>query len=498
MSMPPAGETSLDPVDDAGWEELALLGHRMLDDSVRFLRTLRDEPVWRAVPEEVAARFREPAPEEPEGAAQPYADFRSLVLPYRLGNVHPRFWGRVQGTGSAVGILASLLEGALNNNCSGLASIASPVEAQVLAWCRELLGYASDASGILVSGGSAANLAALAVARHAMARRREIDVNVDGVAALPAGPVVYGSTETHNSIDRALALLGLGTSALRRIPVDGDFRIRLEALEQAIADDRAAGRWPLAVVGNAGTVNTGATDDLVALADVAERHELWLHVDGAFGAWAALSPALRPRLAGLHRADSLAFDLHKWMYMPYDVGAVLVRDPAAHRAAFRTGTAAYIGAAGRGAEADAWRFNELGPELSRPFRALKVWLSLKAYGVRAFRRQIEQNVAQARYLGERAAAHPELELLAPVPLNIVCFRYRPRNDVGADELDAINRAILVELHERAIAVPTSGRINGAFGLRCAITNHRSRRCDFDALIDGVVALGRELTAARGT
>jgi glutamate/tyrosine decarboxylase-like PLP-dependent enzyme len=256
----------------------------------------------------------------------------------------------------------------------------------------------------------------------------------------------------------------------------------------------------MAIVGHAGTVNTGATDDLDALADVSARQGVWLHVDGAFGAWAALSPALRPRLAGLERADSVAFDLHKWMYMPYDVGAVLIRDPEIHRDAFRTGAAGYIGRNERGAEADEYRFNELGPQLSRSFRALKVWLSLKAYGADAYRRQIEQNVAQARYFAALIDAHPDLELLAPAPLNVVCFRYRPRalateeaqDSSGTPDLERLNREILMRVHEEGVAVPTSARVAGKFGLRCAITNHRSRREDFALLVDRVVSLGDEL------
>lgn len=487
-----ASELGLDPADPQEWAAMAALGHRMVDDMLRFLRGIRDEPAWRAVPPAVRERLRADVPWAAEGAAQAYADFRELVLPYRLGNVHPRFWGRVQGTGSVVGMFAELLGGAINTNASGLASVASDVEGQVLAWCKALLGVSPEASGILVSGGSAANLVGLTVARHAMAHREGVDVTRDGAAALPARPLVYGSVESHNSIDRALALLGLGTASFRKIPVDGDFRVRAEVLERTIVEDRAAGGWPMALVGNAGTVNSGATDDLAALADIAARQGLWLHVDGAFGAWAALSPMLRGRLLGLERADSIAFDLHKWMYMPYEVGAVLVRDAAAHRAAFRTSAAGYLGAAPRGAEADAFRFNELGPQLSRGFRALKVWLSLKAYGVDRYRALIEQNVAQAGHLARRAVEHPELELLAPAPLNVVCFRYRPASADGSVDLNALNREILMRLHEEGTAVPTSGRIGEAFGLRCAITNHRTRQADLDLLVERVVALGREL------
>lgn len=497
-----AEEMSLDPRTDAEWDAAGVLGRRMVDDMLRFLRDIRDEPTWRPVPPAVRDDLATQVPWEAEGAARTYDAFRELILPYRLGNVHPRFWGRVQGTGTVVGMLAELLAGAINTNSSGLASVSSIVEARVLDWCRTLLGFPATGSGVLLSGGSMANLVGLTVARHAMARRAGVDVMRDGTTALPPSPVIYGSAGTHNSVDRALSLLGLGTAAFRKLPVDDAFRVRVELVEAAILEDRAAGRWPMAIVGNAGTVDTGATDDLAALADVAERQQLWFHVDGAFGAWAALSPALAGRVAGMARADSLAFDLHKWMYVPYDVGAVLVRDPALHRGAFRTGDVGYIGAQQRGAEADPHRFNELGPQLSRSFRALKVWMTFRAYGIDAFRRQVEQNVEQAAYLAARVAAHPELELLAPAPLNVVCFRFRPADAAppsdadGEAVLDAINREVLMRLHERGLAVPTSGRVRGRYGLRCAITNHRSRREDFDLLVANVVALGREIASGQ--
>ena len=238
-----APETDMDPVDAAEWSTMGDLGHRMLDDMLRFLRGIRDEPAWRRVPDEVRTRLKAPVPLDGEGAERTYQDFRERVLPFRLGNVHPRFWGRVQGTGSVVGMLAELLGGAINTNTSRLASAASHVEAQVLAWCRAMLGYAEGASGVLVSGGSAANLVGLMVARHAMARRAGVDVTRDGVVSLPPSPVVYSSAETHIAVDRALSMLGLGTTALRRIPVDADYRLRVDVLEDAIREDRAAGRW---------------------------------------------------------------------------------------------------------------------------------------------------------------------------------------------------------------------------------------------------------------
>ncbi|HEX2092418.1 MAG TPA: pyridoxal-dependent decarboxylase, partial [Longimicrobiaceae bacterium] len=393
------------------------------------------------------------------------------------------------GTGSVSGMLAEMLAAGINNNTATIASSALHVEEQVLEWFRSMLGLPAGSSGLLVSGGSVANLIGIAVARTAKAG---VDTKRMGVRALPQNLVLYCSEETHNSVDKAASLLGLGTDWVRKVPTDDDFRIRVEALEEAIRRDLEEGHRPFCIVGNAGTVGTGATDDLSRLADVAERFGLWLHVDGAIGAVLALSPALCPRVRGIERADSVAFDLHKWMYMPYAVGGVLVRDREAHHRTFAS-SASYLGQTERGPEADAHRFHEFGLELSRSFGALKVWMLVKEHGVDRYTRLIEQNVGQAAYLAGLVEEHPELELLAPAPLNIVCFRYRGAG-IPEERLDAANREILTRLQERGIAVPSGTRVRGRFAIRTAITNHRSRRSDFDLLAESVVAIGREVAA----
>jgi glutamate/tyrosine decarboxylase-like PLP-dependent enzyme len=469
-------ERSLDPPD---WSSLRALGHRMLDDMLDHLEHVRDRPVWQPFPDSAKAALERPLPRTGQGEAKAYADFLSLVLPYGLGNLHPRFWGWVMGTGTPFGMLADMLAAGLNANVSAGEHAAPYVEAQVLAWCKEMLGYPLTASGILTTGGSMANLIGLAVAREA---RRAPDEG-------QSRRVVYCSDQTHYSIAKAVILLGLGRDALRTIPSDTAFRIDVAALEHAIAEDRSAGRAPICVVGNAGTVNTGAFDDLEALRVLCAREGLWLHVDGAFGALAVLVPELRSLLRGMDCADSLGFDLHKWMYMPYDVGCVLVRDPEAHRRAF-TLSATYLASLERGISSGAHAFRDYGPELSRQFRALKVWLCLQAYGVDAFARLIAQNVDQARRLAAAITAHPELELLAPVPLNVVCFRYRG-SGASRTEMNAQNREIVMRLQEEGIAAPSSTVLRDDFAIRVAITNHRSRAADFDALVEGVVRLGRE-------
>ncbi len=485
--LPDLPETTLDPND---WSVVRAAGHAALDEMLDWLMTLRDRPAWQPMPESALAEFQRPVPRGPEGLDQAMRDFRRAVLPYPIGNVHPRFWGWVMGSGTPGGLVAQVLAAGMNVNAWGGQHAAPYVEAQVIDWCKLLLGFPAEASGILVSGGSIANLVGLQVGRDAMTKGL---AGTEGLKALPRDLVIYASTETHNSVERAARTLGLGSAGLRQIPVNDRFEIDLDALSRAIATDRTAGRQPFCVVGNAGTVNTGATDDLAALADLCAREALWFHVDGAFGALAALSPALAPLVAGLERADSVAFDLHKWLYMPYNVGCTLVRDPGLHRQAFSPGAASYLTALERGAAAGPHNYSHLGPELSREFRALPVWMSLKEHGVDRYVRQIEQNVVQARTLGEMVQREPELELLAPVALNVVCFRHR----VGGADLDranAINREILMRVQERGTAVPSSTVLRGVFAIRVANTNHRSRREDFAALVAAVLAEGRRLTA----
>jgi glutamate/tyrosine decarboxylase-like PLP-dependent enzyme len=331
-----------------------------------------------------------------------------------------------------------------------------------------------------------ANLVALTVARNA---RAPFDVRRLGVGAAPRPMVLYASQEVHNSVVKAVEMLGLGREALRLLPVDADYRLKLDALEAAIAADRREGRHPFCVIGTAGTVNTGAVDDLAALSRISSRESLWLHVDGAFGALAALHPALRPRVEGLDRADSIAFDLHKWGYMPIEVGCVLVRRDQDQKDAF-TVPAQYLAPAAGGIAAAAERFSDRGPQLSRGFRALKVWMVVKEHGLEKLGRLIKQNVDQAAYLAERVAEQPSLELMAPVPLNVVCFRYRGE---GLTDLrsDAINARVLVRLHESGVAVPSYTVLRGRYAIRVAITNHRSRRADFDLFVSEVARLGRE-------
>lgn len=487
---PATGEPTLDPAD---WGALRELGHRMVDDTLDRLATVRETPAWRPLPDAVRAEFRRPLPRQGAGEEAAYAAFRELVAPYPLGNTHPRFWGWVIGSGSPLGTLAEMLAAGFNANLSGLGNAGVEVEAQVLDWMKELLDYPRDASGLLTSGGSMANVLGLAVGLDAAARRRGIDLAGDGLAAAPRRLVLYGSRETHFSVDKAVRLLGLGRSAYRKLPVDGRYRLDLAALNEAIRADRAAGCEPFLVVGNAGTVNTGACDDLVAIAEIAARESLWFHVDGAFGAFARLVPETAPQVAGLERADSLAFDLHKWLHAPIEAACLLVRDAAAHRAAFQVG-ASYVTDLERGVAHDAMRYADLGPQLTRGFRALKIWMALAAYGADRHAAVVARNVAQARRLAALVDAEPELERLAPVDLNIVAFRYRGGAAADDPALDALNRELLMRLQERGHAVPSSTLLAGRFALRVCLANHRTRDEDLDFLVAKSLELGRELAA----
>jgi aromatic-L-amino-acid decarboxylase len=476
-------EETLDPQD---WSSLRALGHQMVDDMLSYLENIRERPSWQPLPEKVKASFAEPLPLAPQSAESAYEDFKQNVLPYPLGNIHPRFWAWVCGSGTAGAMLADMLASAMNSNVHGGDHAAIYVEQQVLSWLKQALGYPAEASGLLVTGASAANFVGLAVARNAKAGW---DVKRAGLAnARPL--VVYCSTETHNSVQKAVEALGLGSDALRYIETDEDFRIKMEDLRGAVASDRKAGRVPVCVVGNAGTVNTGAIDDLDALADFCVAENLWFHVDGAFGATAAISPALKPLLHGMERADSLAFDLHKWMNMPYDVGCVLVRSTERHRETFAV-HAAYLDQQSRGLAGGPMWFKEYGLELSRSSRALKVWFSLKEHGLRKFQALVERNVAQMKYLAEMIGADPQLELLAPVPLNIVCFRFRGGMD-DENTLTALNKEILLRLQESGAASPSSTILGGRFAIRVANVNHRSRREDFEYLVREVGRLGGEI------
>lgn len=473
-------EETLDP---ESWGEITELGHQMLDDVMNDLASIRERPVWKRIPQDAKAMLNVPVPRGPQDLESVYSEYRENVEPYGLGNRHPSFWGWVIGSGTPTGVLGDMLASAMNTNAGGFEQSSAYVEAQVINWFKSLFGFPEDATGILVTGGSAANLVSLAVARDAILP----EATDAGLFATGLRPYVYASDEVHNSVDKAVGVLGLGRSSLRRVRTNDDFTIDVDALRAAIEKDIGECGKPICVVGTAGTVATGAIDDLSALADICREYGMWFHVDGAFGAMAALSDKLKSRVTGMERADSIAFDLHKWLYVNFDAGCVLVRNPEAQLNSFSI-PASYLSTLKGGVATGPHRYGEMGIDLSRGFRALKAWMSFKTYGFDKYARLIDQNVAQAAYLAGLVEANSELELVAPVPLNVVCFRH-VRPDMSSEALDAHNETILIALQEEGLAVPSGVRIRGKFALRVANVNHRSRREDFEALVKNVVAIG---------
>lgn len=476
-------EKTLDPQN---WSALNELGHRMLDDLFYYLETTRQRPVYKKPTANAIASTQQPLPELPQEASAVYADFFNNVLPYNANNIHPRFWAWVQGGGTPFGMLADMLASGMNTNVSIGDNMPMYVEKQVIDWSKEMMGFPKTASGLLMSGASMANITALVIARH----RANRDIKTKGLQAVPGPLTIYGSSETHNCVLKGVEVIGIGSDNFRKVPVDADYRICIDELKRMIVEDRAAGYHPFCIVGNAGTVNTGAIDPLQELVTVAQENNLWLHVDGAFGAIPNLLPEFTDQLKGMDQADSLSFDFHKWMYVNYEAACVLVRDPQQHREAFASAVN-YLTLHERGLSAGPDGFNNFGMELSRGFKALKIWMSLKQNGLETYRTLIRQNLQQAQYLAELIQLRSTLELLAPVPLNIVCYRYNPGN-CTEKELNTLNREILMRLHEQGIAAPSYTLLNGQYAIRTAITNHRSRFEDFELLVNETIRIGNEV------
>jgi aromatic-L-amino-acid decarboxylase len=477
---------TLDPAD---WEEMRGLAHRMVDDMMDYIAGARERPVWRPVPAGVAERLMAPAPRDPAPPESVYEEFLESILPYNLHTNHPRFWAWYMGSGTVMGALAELLAGATNPNCGGINHVAPLVEQQVIRWINDMVGFPESASGLLTSGASMANFTALAVARNTNCG---YDVRNEGVAAAPGPLAVYASTEIHSCNQKAVETLGLGSNALRRVPVRDDYAMNLDALERQVAQDRAAGVRPFCVIATAGTINTGAIDDLETIAQFCKREGLWFHVDGAIGAVAVLADKVRPQLKGIERADSIALDLHKWMHIPFEAGCVVVRDASAHREAFAL-VPEYLQKDPEGggmASGRIW-FSDYGLQLTRQFRALKVWMSIKEHGLARFGRMIARNVEQAEYLAGLIDRSKRLERMAPVGLDIVCFRYNP-GGLDTKALNDLNRQLLIRLQQGGVAAPSYTTLNGAYCLRVAVANHRSRFEDFDLMVGEILRLGREV------
>lgn len=489
---PSAPSPALDPSRDAILE----MGRATLELVASYLADLPSRPIFPATSgEELRARLEGDVPEEGTPFAGLLDVVRDVVLAGSRHNGHPRFFGYIASPATAATALADLVASALNANVTSWRSAPAPVELErrTVDWVRQVLGMPAGTEGLFVGGGSTANLAGLAAARDAKAPAQ---VSAEGVGAAGRPMRLYLSAEAHHSIVKAAGLLGLGRDNARVVPVDGSLRMDAGALAAMVAADRDAGALPFCVVATVGTTGTGAVDPIDAIADVAREHGLWLHVDASYGGFGMLAPALRPLFAGLHRADSVALDPHKWLYVPVDCGCILYTDPGRARAAFGH-EAEYI----RVLETEpreAYAFWDYGPELSRRFRALKVWMALAHAGTRALGEAIARDCENAALAARLVEASPDLELLSPVSLSIFCFRHLPeavrRELHGAAparraelerELDAHNERLLAVLQRGGSSYLSNARVKGRFALRGCVTNFRTTAADMERLLEDV-------------
>jgi glutamate/tyrosine decarboxylase-like PLP-dependent enzyme len=480
-------KTPEETLDPENWDEFSVLGHRMLEDTIQYLKTIREQQI--TLPDEkTIEQIYAPLTEEGEGEEKVYQVFKHSILPHLTGSTKPTHWGWVVGPGTPYGMLADML--ASGANCPDEDWVASTYcHRQVINWIKQLLDYPQEAGGVLVYGGTEANFTGLAVARNAKA---EVDMKAKGMQGVPRKMTLYVSDEGHHCLERSVELTGLGNESLRWVPTDDECRIRIDRLEEAIRRDRADGFYPFCVIGCAGTVNSGAFDDFNALAEVASREKMWFHVDAAFGGWVKLSETHRWLADGMERADSLAIDLHKWMYMPYGIGCTLVRDRVAHLITFVYGHEAEYLKGGFDAFKDMLDWPAmLGLPLSRYFVSLKAYMLLRAYGKGRYRRLIQQNLDQVAYLEGLIRGEECLEITAPVSSNVACFRYNPG---GLDEagLKELNKAIMGELWKVHFGLVSDTTIKGRYTLRACNVNHRTRREDFDWLVAEVKRIGSNL------
>jgi aromatic-L-amino-acid/L-tryptophan decarboxylase len=480
-SKPVIKEESLDPRD---WDELKKLGNVMVNDMVNFLQTIREQPVWTKPPQSAKNSFKTPLPYSPMELGEVYNEFKQNILPYYLGNIHPRYWSWVMGAGTAQSMLAEMLAAGMNCNVGIGDQAPMYVDRQVIDWCRQMMSFPPESSGALVSSASVANLNALIVARNSVSTSIRSS-GINGQKKM----VVYASTETHSSIQKAAEIIGIGSDGVRKVKVNDKYEMDTVHLQELIEEDKKEGNIPFCIVANAGTVNTGAIDPLDKIFWICCKENLWMHVDGAFGALLKLLPEYDEQLDCLEFADSITFDLHKWMSIPYEAGMVLVKDADMHRKTFAL-QPDYISNNERGIAAGPELTSNFGFELSRNFKALKVWMSLKEHGIEKFARLIRQNITQAKHLTELIEQNEELELTAPTATNIVCFRFNPqKNDL---DLDKLNKEILMRLQETGIAAPSYTRLNGNYCMRVANVNHRTITNDFDVLVNEIIKIGNQV------
>jgi len=483
MEYNPSDET----LDPANWAERRTLGHQMVDDMMDYLQHIGNEPVWRPIPAEIKGTFNTSIPMQPTPVHEVYDAFKTSILPYNKGNIHPPFFAWVQGTGMPMGVLAEMLAAAMNPNAAIGEHAAMYVDKQVINWCKQMMNFPDSGTGILLSGASMANITALNVARNSQLKK---NVRKQGIHAVDGQMTMYCSTETHSCLQKAAEVLGLGTDSIKKIPVNEAYQIDIEKLVATIQADKANGLVPFCIIGNAGTVNTGAIDPLDELLAVCKKYDCWFYIDGAFGALAKLVPAYRQPLQAIEQADSVAFDLHKWMYMPYEIACVLIKDGQAHRDSFLV-TPSYLLPQKRGLAGGPDPVSNFGMELLRGFKALKVWMSIKEHGLAKYAAMIEKNIEQSLYLRRLVEEAADLELLAPVTMSIVCYRYSIPTLSNID-LNAVNTELLIQLKEQGIASPSATLLQCRFALRVCNVNKRTKHADLDLLAKESIRIGRSL------
>ncbi|PZM15041.1 pyridoxal phosphate-dependent decarboxylase family protein [Rhizobium tubonense] len=469
VSDPAKNSPSLDP---SNWDEFRQLAHGMLDEMITHIETIRQKPVWQPPADETRARFARPLPNERRELGDVLDDVRAHILPFATGNLHPLFMGWVHGAGTPIGIMAEIVAAGLNLNCGGRDHVGLEVEQQIVRWMSETLGYPKGANGLFLTGSSMANFLAVTIAKTEALGQ---SVRETGLRNADSELVAYTSAEAHGCIAQAIQLSGIGSANLRKIAVDAAGRMLPSVLSATIEQDRALGLLPFLVVATAGTVNTGAVDPLEEIAAIASGEKLWYHVDGAIGALAMFSASMRGLFKGIERSSSVALDFHKWGQVPYDAGFLLVRDGDAQKRAFAQ-PAAYLQRADRGlAAGDTWPC-DLGPDLSRGFRALKTWMTIEALGTERIGQSIAYTCEVARHLAKRLESDPIFELKAPVALNIVCFGIRGKNNEFV-------RNLVLDLQESGMAAPSWTTLKGELVVRCAIVNHRTTIDDIDQFIE---------------
>jgi aromatic-L-amino-acid/L-tryptophan decarboxylase len=478
-------------------DEFRRAGHALVDSVAEFLDSLPRRPVTRNTSPETIRRLlaaEEPLPSVGTDVDELLRSTAELLFEHSLFNGHPRFFGYITASPAPIGMLGDLLAAAVNANVGAwrLAPVATEIEAQAVRWIADLIGYPRDCGGLFVSGGNMANFVGLLAARAAAAGWNVRGAGLDAAVARPLR--IYASSETHTWIQKAADLSGIGTDSIRWIPTGADLRMDTGALHTALQRDRAAGEQPLMVVGTAGSVSTGAVDPLIDIAEICRTTGVWFHVDGAYGAFAAAVPGTPQDLQALHLADSVAVDPHKWLYAPLEVGCVLVRDPEALRGAFSYHPPYYH----FGSEVT--NFVDCGPQNSRGFRALKVWLALRQVGREGYVRMIGDDIHLSHRLYTRVAAHPELEAFSQ-ELSITTFRYVPadlradRESVGAHAyLNELNEALLARIQGSGEAFVSNAVVGGRYLLRACIVNFHTGVDDVDALPEIVVRSGRKLDA----